>query len=100
MRFHLFMMAVLVAVSMTMHAMASAETASPVAKAAQAERYEAALQEAGGELNKHLATCRENAQRAPKASVRELKACERVARSMFRQDVRHARAQLRRNPAG
>ena len=100
MRFHLFMMAVLVAVSMAMHGMATAQMAPAAVRTASAERYEAALQEAGGELNKRLSACRENARQAPRASARELKACERSARGMFRQDVRHARVQMRRNPAG
>ena len=67
---------------------------------AQAERHQAALREAGVALNTSLDACRSEASRAPGASRRELKTCERTARAAFRRDVKRARALLRqRQPA-
>ena len=66
----------------------------------QAERYQAALREAGLALNTSLDACRAEASRTPATSRRELKDCERTARAAFRRDVKHARALLRqRQPA-
>ena len=95
MAFHMTMMMVVLAVSLGMHAMASAGPLPEATTEPSAEAYQAQVQEAGGELNKHLAVCREHAQRTPKASQRELKACERTARTLFKQDVKQARAQVK-----
>lgn len=88
MRFHLSMMLVVIFVSMTMHAMASAAT--PV-DARHAQQRDAALHDAGEALNARLKACKQEAARQPKASKRDLSACERVARKDFRADIRQAR---------
>ena len=75
-----------------------AHAAAPVS-GPQAERYQAALREAGMALNTSLDSCRSEAVRAPAASRRELKDCERTARAAFRRDVKHARALLRKREA-
>jgi hypothetical protein len=88
MRFHLSMMLVVIFVSMTMHAMASAAT--PV-DPTRAQRRDAAVHDAGETLNTRLKACREEAARQPKASKRDLAACERAARKDFRADMQQAR---------
>jgi Skp family chaperone for outer membrane proteins len=91
MRFHLTMMMVVLAVSLAMHALASAGEVP--ADPARAQAYQGQLQEAGLDLNRALQACREQARRDAHASRRELKACERAAQQDFRQDVRQARSQ-------
>ncbi|MEP6791139.1 MAG: hypothetical protein ABI907_07195 [Ramlibacter sp.] len=70
---------------------ALAQAAAPL-REPQAGRYQAAVREAGKSLNTALDSCRAEARRAPSASRRELKDCERTARAAFRQDMKHARA--------
>lgn len=93
MLFHLTMMLLVIVVSMVMHAMAVAASPGLAGSPAQSERYDVAVRQAGEALNEQLTDCREQAKREPKASRRELKACERTARAEFRKHVRQARAQ-------
>jgi hypothetical protein len=96
MRFHLTMMFVVVAISMAMHAMASAAAPPLTADPERAGRYDAAVRQAGKPLNDELGACREHAREDPKASKRDLKACERTAQREFRRDVRQAREPVSR----
>ena len=75
-----------------------AQTVAPLPEP-QAERYQAAVREAGKSLNTALTSCREEASRNPSASRRELKDCERSARATFRHDMKHARALRKQRPA-
>ncbi|MBI2770972.1 MAG: hypothetical protein HYX47_15210 [Burkholderiales bacterium] len=77
---------------------AQAHAAQPAVSGQQAERYQAAVREAGQVLNTSLTACREQAGRSPAPSRRDLKECERTARATFRLDMKHAR-KLRRQPA-
>ena len=92
MRFHLSMLFVVIAISMAMHAMASAATPKLPTDPVGAERYDSAVRQAGKVLNDELAACRDHAKQDPKASRRDLIACERTARREFRRDMRQARS--------